>query len=187
MRFALPDSWVSQDRQRLFRRERIAQIAEIDEADELLRRHLGDQAPDRLAFELGPEIPERIDHRGRRQMDDALLRPDPAQLARRDELAPIGAHGAGDVGKPPADHQRRQSLDRRHAELVAATQREGEAMPLQPRLVSGQHHIGRRIIGIGIHGIGAVRLARGGKADVAGAAASDLDHEARLCGLSEGR
>ena len=66
-------------------------------------------------------------------MDDALLRPDPAQLAGGDELAPEIAHRAGDIGQPPADDQRRQGFDRRHAELVAAAQGEGEAMPLRSR------------------------------------------------------
>ena len=58
MRLGLAGRMGLQNRQRLRRRQRIAEIAEIDEADEFFRRHLGDQAPDRLALELGPEIPD---------------------------------------------------------------------------------------------------------------------------------
>jgi predicted dehydrogenase len=40
----------------------------------LLRRHIGDQFPHRLALNLGAEVPNRIDDRRRREMNRTLLR-----------------------------------------------------------------------------------------------------------------
>ncbi|MGO7718910.1 hypothetical protein ACC706_37180, partial [Rhizobium johnstonii] len=41
----------------------------------------GDEPPDGLAGLLGEQIPDGIDDRARRQVDGALFRADPAQLA----------------------------------------------------------------------------------------------------------
>ena len=59
--------------------------------DELLGRHVGEQLPQRLALDLGPQVPDGVDHRAGRQVDDALLGPDPAQLLGISERRPEGA------------------------------------------------------------------------------------------------
>ena len=69
--------------------------------DELLGRHVGQQLPERLAFRLRPQVPDRVDDGGRRQVDHAFLRADPAQLADRRRSAP-----------PEAAHIGRDRLER---------------------------------------------------------------------------
>ena len=70
------------------RRDRVGQVAEIDDADDLLRRHVGDQPPDRLAGLLGQQVPDGVDHRAGGQMHGALVRADPAQLAVAGQVPP---------------------------------------------------------------------------------------------------
>ena len=72
--------------------ERIGEVAEIDTRDDLLGRHVGDEFPDRLAIDLGPQVPHRIDDGGGREVNRAFLGPDPAQLRFTGEAAPEPAH-----------------------------------------------------------------------------------------------
>src|SRR5262249_49484112 len=60
--------------------ERVAEIAPVDESDDLLGREIDDQLPHRLADALRPQVPQRIDDRGGGEMDHALVGAEPAQL-----------------------------------------------------------------------------------------------------------
>jgi hypothetical protein len=43
--------------------------------DELLGRQVDEQLPERLLLAAGPEVPDRVHHRARRHVQDALLGP----------------------------------------------------------------------------------------------------------------
>jgi hypothetical protein len=55
-------------------------VAEVDERDELFRVELGEVQPQGLAGTAGPQVPQRVDDRARRHVDDPLLRTEPAEL-----------------------------------------------------------------------------------------------------------
>ena len=74
---------VPQQVERLLGREGVRDVAEVDARDELLGGHVGEQLPERLALALRPQVPDRVDDRGRREVDDALLRAEPAELRCR--------------------------------------------------------------------------------------------------------
>jgi hypothetical protein len=61
---------------------------EVHIGHQLGRRHLGQQPPQRLAGQPGPQVPHRVDHAPGRHVDDALLRAEPAQLHVGGERAP---------------------------------------------------------------------------------------------------
>ena len=53
-------------------------------------------------------------------------------------------------------------------DLGAAAVREGQAVPFEPVvLIRAEDHVGRRVVGVDVHGVRAVQPARGGEADVA--------------------
>ena len=81
MRAVFPAARDSSSVERLLAAQRVRDVAEVDERDLLLGRHLRQQPPQRLALPLGVEVPHRVDDGGRRHVDHALLRPEPAQLA----------------------------------------------------------------------------------------------------------
>src|SRR6202022_2155741 len=81
-----------QNLERLVAAERVADVSKIDARDELLRRHVGHQFPHRLALNLRIEIPNRIDDCRRREMNRALLRTDPSELALVRKPIPETAH-----------------------------------------------------------------------------------------------
>ena len=59
---------------------RVRQVAKVDTGDELLGRKIAEQSPERFAFSFGIKIPERIDDRGSREVNDASFRSEPAEL-----------------------------------------------------------------------------------------------------------
>ena len=70
----------AEDGDRLLASERVGEIAEVGDVDQLLRRHVGEQPPQRLSRAAGSEVPDGVHNRGHRQVNDALLRAEPAQL-----------------------------------------------------------------------------------------------------------
>jgi hypothetical protein len=52
-------------------------------ADDLLGGISASRSPERLAFGLGVEVPDRVDERAGGEVDDALLGAEPAELACR--------------------------------------------------------------------------------------------------------
>src|SRR5207247_923835 len=120
---------------------------EIDARDKLLRRHIGEKLPERLALNLGPEVPDRVDHRCGSQVNGSLLRPDPAQLTVAGDIAPEGAHIRGERLQGASDDERGQRPDGGDANLVSTPDGKGQAMPFQARgMVGLQNYVGRGII-----------------------------------------
>ncbi|GAB3995002.1 hypothetical protein GCM10029992_11060 [Glycomyces albus] len=64
-----------------------------------------------------------------------------------------------------ADDVLGERLDRRAADVVAASDGEGEAVAFAA-VVGVQDDVGRRVVGVGVHRVGAVEAARSGEADV---------------------
>ncbi len=157
---------LAQQFQRVRLAQAVAEITEVDGAHQLFRRHVGHQAPQGLAFGLGPQVPGGVDHRAGGQVDGALVRADPAQLAVRGHVAPEAAHVLADPVQVEAHHQVAHRLDRRAADLVAAADREGQPVPFQAVAIGFENHVGSRVIGIGVHRIGTVALLRGRKTHV---------------------
>ncbi len=166
----------AQQDQRLLLRDAVGHVAEIQGAHERLGREIRDQAPQRLALGLGPQVPGRVDHRRGGQVDRALVRTDPAQLAVRGDVAPETAHVGAYRVQAQAFHQVPQGLDRGAADFVAAADGEGEPVAFEPGLVGLQDHVGRGIVRIGIHRVRAVQLAGGRKTQVQHTHGSDSGH-----------
>ena len=162
----------AQHRDRFLRCEDVVDVPEVDGRHELLGREIREQPPERLALELGPEVPNGVDDGARRQMDRALLGSDPSQLRVGDEAPPEAAHVLADAVERPADHERLERADRRNADFGAPAAREGEAVTLEAD-VRRQHDVGGRVVRVGVHRIRAVEPARGRKPDVAGAERED--------------
>ena len=147
-----------QDLQRLGRRQGVVDVAEIHQPDDLLRRHVGQQPPDRPPGQLRGEIPGRIDDCPDRHVHDALFRAEPSQLAVIDQGGTETAQVRGDVGYAAAHHVRPKGLDGGDDHLVAAPDREAERMAFKPVGVGAQDRVGGRVIGIGVHRIRPVVL-----------------------------
>ena len=157
----------AQDRQRIVRRQDVVDVAEVDARDELLRRHVREELPERLLLELRVQIPDRVDDGGRGKVDHALLRSQPAQLAVGDESPPQPSEVCDELLDRRPDHVRRERLDRGDADLGAAADREREPVPRQAaRIVGLEGDVGRRIVGIRVHRIRPGTAPRGREADV---------------------
>ena len=98
-------------------RERVGEVAEVDERDELLRASCrASSCHTRLAGALRDEVPDRVDDGRGREVDDALLGPDPAQLAVADQRPPERAEvGARSPRRPGPTTSGRERLDGRDA------------------------------------------------------------------------
>src|SRR5579884_798000 len=69
------------------RSKRVGDVAEINRPYNFFRIHVRKQLPERLAFYASVEVPDRVNERASGQMNDALLRAEPAELAVRSQLA----------------------------------------------------------------------------------------------------
>ena len=97
-----------------------------------------------------------VDDRRHRDVDDALLRAEPAQLRVADASARQNAAGSAKISSSvAADDQRRERADRFGADLVAAADREREAVPLESPSVL-QDDVRGGVVRILVHRIGAV-------------------------------
>ena len=82
-----------------------------------------------------------------------------------------------------ADDQMAKGVDRRDADLVAAADRERQAVPFEPA-VGLEDDVGRRVVRIGVHRVGAVvgRAKSGSEGRVTSAIVSRNPHRTlRLC------
>ena len=135
-------------------RDGILDVAEIDGLHDLGRRHVREQAPQRLAFGFRDEIPGGVDDGRERQVDDALLRADPAQLAVAHEIAPQHPHASTQLADGTTQHHGPQRFDRGHHHLGAATGSKGE--PVAQRsvsVVSAEDDVRSRVVRVGVHGV----------------------------------
>ena len=152
----------AQDRQRLVLGERVAQVAEVDQVDQLLGAELAEQLPDGLAGPAGRQIPDGVDDGAGRHVHRPLLRPQPAQLAVADQPTGEGPQVGDRLVHVHARHQRFERLDRRRLQVVAATDGEDQAVAhLAAR--GPQHQVGRGVVGERVHRVGTVALPRGGE------------------------
>ena len=148
-----------QDVERFVAAERVADVPEIDAVDDLLGRQIGQQLPHRLALDLRPEVPDGIDDRRQRKVNDALFRSQPAQLRFAGQRPPERREVRGDVGKLPADNQRTVRLDRRGDHFVAAS--DGERQPVSVDTgIGAEHDVSGGVIGIDVDRIGSGMRAR---------------------------
>jgi hypothetical protein len=99
-------------------------------------------------------------------MDGALVWTNPAQLAVGSDMSPEPAHIFRDPTQIEPDDQMFHRPDGRAANLVAAPDRESQAVAFETRAVGSQDDIGRRIIRIGVHGVRTIQALRGWKAHV---------------------
>ncbi|MCY1428454.1 hypothetical protein D9M71_443370 [compost metagenome] len=165
----------------LFGGEHVGDVAEVQAAHQLLWRHVGQQFPHGLALVLGPQVPHRVDDGGGGQVDHALFRAQPAQLAVADGKAmPESAHVGADFFERKADDQGGQRLHRCRAYLVATANGECQAVAFEGCSVGVQHHVGRRIVGGTVHGVGAIQRQRSGETDIANAQVGNAYAHGRL-------
>src|ERR1700674_928563 len=101
-------------------------------------------------------------------MNDTFLWSEPSKLAVRAHPAPETGHVGGDLFERAADDVHSEKVDRRHAELGSAADRECEAVPGQTGWVVGvQNDISRRVVRIRVHGIGPVQRSGSREPDIA--------------------
>ena len=87
-------------------------------------------------------------------MNHAFLRPEPPQLRIRSEAPPETGEIRRNVIEPPTDHEVTERSNRGHADLVAASDRERQAVAVEA-IVGAQDHVGGRVVGIDVDGVGA--------------------------------
>ena len=110
-------------------------------------------------------------------MDGALLGTDPPQLLLAGDRAPEAPHVGGDGLERPPDDDRRQRVDRRHAHLGPAAEREREAVALEVvARIGPQDDVRGGIVGRRVHRVGTGQGARGGEAHVVSGGADDAAH-----------
>ena len=153
--------------ERLVLGERVPQVAEVDEVDELLRGQLGQQLPQRLA------------RAGARDRSQSALTTAAAAMwmtpfsgpSQRSWLSPVssrrerrrGRRGRSSTGSPTTSGA--SAWMPATCDVVAAPDGEGQPVPLLA--AAGPHdHVGGRVVGVGVHRVRAVELARGGEPDV---------------------
>jgi len=167
-----------QDTQRFIPRERISDISKVDHIDNLLRGHVGDQAPNRFSGTASGHIPRGVDHRTNGHVHDTLLGTEPAKLRVVSQTPSKTAQVMNHIINPPPDNKRPQRRQRGCLHIVATPNREHEPVPTQSmRIVATQNNIRRRIIRIRIHGVGSIELARSRKADVVSFQISNQRHD----------
>src|ERR1700752_4403380 len=76
--------------------ECIGDVAEVDDGDDLLGCHIGEQTPDGFAFGLGVEVPDSVEQSSTREMDDAFLGAKPTELRVTGDLQIEGFEVVGD-------------------------------------------------------------------------------------------
>ena len=151
----------AEDFECLAARECVLDVAEVDARDELLRRHVDEQLPERLALELRVQIPDRIDDRRGREMDDAFLRTEPAQLRVGDEAAPQSSEVCDELVDGRADDVGRERVDGGDADLRAPADREREPVAGEAaRIVRLERDVGGGVVRIGVHRVRARAAAR---------------------------
>ena len=178
----------------------IGDVTEVNAADELLRAHVSDDAPDGLVEGLGPEIPDSVDDGTESQVDDTLLGTDPSELTVVDEMSPCLAPVCDEGGEGPALETLGDVVDGSADDVVSTADSEGLYQVSQLRLrwslkeLSTDHSVagvfrvcledavGGGIVASSVHGIGASSVERSRKANISSLPAGNCDftHD---CGL----
>jgi len=149
--------------------ERVGDVTEVDLADQPFRFGVGEQLPQRLAGPPGGEVPDGVHDGADRHVHHPLLGAEPAQLTVGDQVPVERAGIRAQCFHPAAEDMAAQCVDGGDLDVVAPPDGEGEPVALVPvGGIGAQHDVGRRVVGVRFHGVGAVQLARGGKSDVVG-------------------
>ena len=110
-------------------------------------------------------------------MDDTLLGSDRAQLLLTGDGPPEAAHIGSDRLEGPAGNHGSESIDRRYADLSAATKGECQSVPLEPVFGVGPlYDVRGGIVRCGVHRVRAGKGPRGRKSHVVGCDADDAAH-----------
>ncbi len=169
----------AQELQRLLAGQGVGEVAEVDEVDELLGGHAGQQVPQRQPGALGLEVPQGVDDGGDRHVHDALLRSQPAQLGVVDEGLRRGAHVGEDGLDVAAEEVPGEGVDGGHLHVVAAADGEREPVPLEAvGVVGADDEVGRGVVRVGVHGVGPVEVAGGREPHVVGREPGEPAHHA---------
>lgn len=131
---------------------------EVDAADELLGCHLGDEAEDRFADVATPQVPDGVDDCASCQVDGALVRADPAELAVAGDVAPEAGGVLLDPREAEAADSGLEGPQTGAHYFVAPSDREGESVALEMGLVCLEDDVGGRVVRVRVHGIGAVEV-----------------------------
>jgi hypothetical protein len=102
---------IAQDCQGLFAAEGVVDVAEVNGGDDLFGRHLGQEEPKGLVFDLGVEIPDGVDKGCAGEVDDAFLGAEPAELAFVGQEAREGYEVGGDVREEASDDEAAQVFE----------------------------------------------------------------------------
>lgn len=196
---------VAEEGQGLLRGNGVGDVAEVDAAHKLLGRHVGHDAPHGLAEHLGPEVPDGVDHGAEREVNDALFRSDPPQLAVVDQVAPRLAPVLDQRREGAALDAVRDVVDGCADNVIATANGEGLVKNVSclvldagscHAVVQSTHHavsaelrvrlqntVGRRVVTGSIHGIRTSLVQGRGKPHVPGGPASNGNF-GHLCFLS---
>ncbi len=157
---------VLQDGQRFVLVQGVGDVPEVDAAHHLFGAHVRQQLPQGFALELGHQVPDGIDDGCRGQVHDALLGPEPTELAVAGEATPEGPGVIAKLVEAGADDQGLIRRNRRHRQLVAPSAGKRQAVALLTATCS-HGHVGGRIIWLRVERVAAVVLHAGWKPDIA--------------------
>ncbi len=147
--------------------ECVLDVAEVDACDDLLRRQVDEELPEGLLFQLRVEIPDGVDDRRSREVDDALLRAEPAQLRVGDQAPPQSSEVCHELLDVRSDDVGEEGVDRGDAHLGAAADCERQAVAFETlRVIRFEGDVGRGVVRIGVHRVRARATPGGGKPDV---------------------
>ncbi len=171
---------------RLVRGERVGQVAEVDQARELLRAHPREQQPQRLTRAAGGQVPARVEDRAGGHVHHAAGRAEPVQRAVADQPPPEAAEVGQHLVQVLARQERLEQADRRELDVVAAADGEREPVAGQRRVgrVGPDDHVRGGIVRRRVHRVGPGQRPGRGKAHVIGVEPGDLRHRRSLpmCG-----
>ncbi len=157
----------SQNRQRLGGREGVGNVAKVDQIDDLLGTHVGNQPPDGFPAVARGHIPGCVHDGADGHVHDALLGAQPAQLRVIRQASRKGAEVSYYLRDVSADDKMAQGRAGQGLYVVAPPDGKDEAIAAQPaRVVGAQHHVRGRVIGVSVHGIRTVHFPRRRETDV---------------------
>ena len=159
------------------RSEGIGQVAEVESRNELFGLHLGKEQPERLAGALGFEVPQSRKHGTDCHMFNALLRAEPAQLRIAHEHIPCETHVVEQFLDVTSDEGFGHGVDGSDDDIIAAADGEDESIAGITG-ICGDDNIGRGIIRIGVHGVGAGEGGRCRESEIIGGDFGNNAHDA---------
>ncbi|MDT4852334.1 hypothetical protein FQZ97_865610 [compost metagenome] len=110
-------------------------------------------------------------------MHRALVRTNPAQLAVTGQVAPELAGGREEIIHRGTHDQMTHGENRLTANVVAASNGEGETVALQRLVIRIKDNIGRRVVRVRVHRVRAVQTLRSREAEIEDAQISNFRHD----------